>query len=132
MVIKESHNTPYLELNCENSTLTIVGKSYPEHPEEFYDPVTKEINKCKDFLKAKPIKIKLAIEILNSVSTKYLFQLIKNIYESSNMVSVMWYYEDDDESMLGEGEYFKYHFPQSKFELIGVEDLRKYDSIDLS
>ncbi len=125
MVIEESHNTPYVELDHKNCILTIIGKSYPEHPTEFYDPVVKEIDKCKDNIKGKSIKIKLAIEILNSVSTKYLFQLIKNIYNSSKTMNVSWYYEDDDESMLGEGEYFKEHFPKSNFKLIGVEDLRK-------
>jgi hypothetical protein len=38
---------------------------------------------------------------------------------------VSWYYESDDESMLEEGNYLKSSFPNSKFKLIEVEDLRK-------
>ena len=120
MVIKSELSTPYVKLDKETCTLTIIGKSYPEHPSLFYDPIVEEIDKSK-------ITIKIALEILNSVSTKYLFHLVKELYESAMETEVNWYYESDDESMLEEGNYLKSSFPKSNFNLIGVGDLRNID-----
>jgi hypothetical protein len=125
MLIREESTTPYVKLDKENCILTIIGKSYPEHPSLFYDPIVEEIDKCKESLTNSKIILNIALEILNSVSTKYLFHLIKELYESAMETEVNWYYESDDESMLEEGSYLESSFPKSKFQLIGVEDLRK-------
>lgn len=125
MIIKEELNTPYVKLDKENCTFTLIGKSYPEHPELFYDPIVKEIDECKEGLTNSKITINIALEIINSISTKLLFQLIKDLYESSMDMEVNWYYEDDDESMLEEGNYLKLLLPRSNFKFIGVGDLRK-------
>lgn len=124
-IIQESPTTPYIKLDSEECTLTIIGKSYPEYSTMFYEPILKEIEKCKDKLIDKKIIIKVSLEILNSISTKYLFHLMKIIYQSSNEMQVSWYYEEDDECMREEGKYFKSFFPKSDFRLIGVEDLRE-------
>jgi hypothetical protein len=125
MLIREESTTPYVKLDKENCRLTIIGKSYPEHPSLFYDPIVEEIDKCKSDLSKSKITIRIALEILNSVSTKYLFHLIKELYDSAMETEVDWYYEEDDESMLEEGNYLKSSFPKSNFNLMGVEDLRE-------
>ena len=125
MIVKEEFNTPYVKLDKENCILTIIGKSYPDHPSLFYGPIVKEFERCKVGLTNTKIIINIALEILNSVSTKYLFHLIKDLYESSMVTEVNWYYEEDDESMLEEGAYLESLLPESNFKLIGVEDLRK-------
>jgi len=125
MLIREEPTTPYVKLDKENCILTIIGKSYPEHPTLFYGPIVDEIDKCKESLTNSKIILNIALEILNSVSTKYLFHVIKELYESARETEVNWYYENDDESMLEEGSYLESSFPKSNFKLIGVEDLRK-------
>ena len=62
---------------------------------------------------------------MNSGSTKYIFRLVKDLYELSTDMEILWYYEVDDESMLEEGQIYEESFPNSKFKLIEVEDLRK-------
>ena len=124
MEIKEGANTPYVKLDKENCVLTFMGKSYPEHPDTFYEPILAEIEKCKESLTNSKITFNIALEMLNSVSTKYLFHLVKDLYESAMDTEVNWYYEDDDESMLEEGNYLKLLLPRSNFKLIGVGDLR--------
>jgi hypothetical protein len=125
MIIKEGLNTPYIKLDKESCKLTIIGKSYPEDASLFYTPLVEEIETCKKDLKESKITIKIALEIMNSVSTKYLFQVIKEIYSLAKETEINWYYEADDECMLEEGGYFEESFPNSKFKLIEVEDLRK-------
>ena len=125
MIIKEGLNTPYIKLDKESCKLTIIGKSYPEDATLFYTPLVEEIDKCKSDLSKSKITIKIALEIMNSVSTKYLFQVIKEIYESAKETVIDWYYEEEDEDMEEAGENFKSSFPKSNFNLIEVGDLRK-------
>jgi hypothetical protein len=124
MEIKEELSTPYVKLDKENCILTFIGKSYPEHPSLFYDPIVEEVDKCKGSLVNSKITINIALEILNSISTKYLFHLIKGLYKSAMETEIKWYYEKDDESMLEEGNYLESLLPESNFKLIGVDDLR--------
>ena len=64
------------------------------------------------------------MNLLQESSQKYLFHLVKELYESAMETEVNWYYEEDDESMLEEGNYLKSSLPKSNFNLIGVLDLR--------
>lgn len=125
MIIKERSNTPYIKLDKEFCKLTIMGKSYPEDASLFYIPLVEEIETCKKDLSKSKITIKIALEIMNSVSTKYLLQIIKEIYESAKETEINWYYEADDECMLEEGSYFEDSFPDSNFKLIKVKNLRE-------
>ena len=124
MEIKEELSTPYVKLDKKNCTLTFIGKSYPEHPDTFYDPIVEEVEKCKENLTNSNITINIALEILNSVSTKYLFHLVKGLYKSAKETEIKWYYEKDDESMLEEGNYLESLLPKSNFKFISVDDLR--------
>ena len=122
---KSDSNTPYVKLDMEGGNLIIIGRSYPEHPELFYDPLLLEVSKYKGQLKLPNFTLKIALEIMNSGSTKYIFRLVKDLYELSTGMEIIWYYEVDDESMLEEGQIYEESFPNSKFKLIEVEDLRK-------
>lgn len=124
MEVKEKLNTPYVKLDKENCTITFMGKSYPEHPDTFYEPIVKEVKNCKESLTSSKITFNIALEILNSVSTKYIFHIVKDLYELAMDTEVNWYYEKDDESMLEEGNYLKSLLPGSNFKLISVKDLR--------
>ena len=125
MITKGGLNTPYIKLDKENCKLTIIGKSYPEDASLFYTPLVEEIETCKKDLEKSKITIKIALEIMNSVSAKYVFHIIKNIYESAKETDIIWYYEVDDECMLEEGGYFEESFPNSNFKLIEVKNLRE-------
>jgi hypothetical protein len=126
MVTQAGINTPYVKLDKENCTLSIMGKCYPENPTLFYKPIFEEINKCKEHLTNPKITFKIALEVINSVSTKYLFYLVKVLHESpSSELEIYWYYEHDDECMFDEGNYFKTSLPKLNFHLVEVDDLRK-------
>lgn len=125
MEIKASLNKPYIFLDKGKCTLTIKGKSYPEHPGEFYQPILEEIIKCSDYMESSSITIDLGLEIMNSLSTKYIYKIIKEIDDTSKKLNVNWYYEEDDEDMKEEGGMFKSSFPYVEFKLISIEDINK-------
>jgi len=123
MEIKALGNKPYVKLDKENCTLTIKGKSYPEHPSTFYDPILEELGKCSEHMEGVIITIDLALEIMNSVSTKYIYHMIKTVNGSARNLIINWYYEEDDEDMKEEAKLFQSAFPNSEFNIICVEDL---------
>lgn len=123
MEIQASGNKPYIKLDKENCTLTLKGKSYPEHPSTFYEPILEELEKCSEHMEGAVITIDLALEIMNSVSTKYIYHMIKTINETAKNITINWYYEEDDEDMKEEGKLFSGAFKNVHFKLHSVEDL---------
>lgn len=120
-------NKPYVKLDKENCIITFKGKSYPEHPSTFYEPIIEELNKCSDHMEGEIITINLALEIMNSISTKYIYNIIKSIDESSKKLNINWYYEEDDDDMKEEGYVFKNFFKNSNFNIIlttSINDLK--------
>ena len=125
MVIISSPNTPYVKLDVGSCTLSVSGKSYPEDPSLFYDPIVLEINKCINKLKTKEITIKFTLEMVSSTSIRYLFNLVRNLYKSPTNVVFYWYYESDDIDMLEQGQDFQTSLPKLDFHLIGVDEFNK-------
>ncbi len=123
MEIEAHLNNPYVKLDKENCILTIKGKSYPEHPSIFYTPIRKELEKCSDYMESNDVTINLGLEIINSVSSKYIYDIVLTIYNLSKNLNINWYYENDDEDMKEESEIFKSTFPNSNFNIISVEDI---------
>ena len=91
--------------------------------------IVKEVEECRESLTNSKITINISLEILNSISTKSLFQIIKDLYEYSMGTEVNWYYEEYDENMLEEGCDLKELLPKAKFNLISVKDLRKVEGL---
>jgi hypothetical protein len=123
MEIRAHLNKPYVKLDKENCIITFKGKSYPEHPSTFYDPIVEELNKCSEHMEGEIITINLALEIMNSVSTKYIYNIINYINKSTKELNINWYYEEDDEDMKEEGYMFKNSFKNSNFNIIPITDI---------
>jgi len=125
MEIKSTRNTPYIHLDKENCLLEIKGMSYPEHPEYFYKPVIEEINGCLHYLQDEDVTINIILEMMNSTSQKYILFMIKDFVNSPNNIIVNWYYEEDDEDMEEEGMVFQDSFPNIKFNLCKIKDIKE-------
>ncbi len=123
MEIKAHLNKPYVFLDKGKCTLTVKGRSYPEHPDEFYKPILEEVIKCSDYMEGSDITINLALEIMNSLSAKYIYKILKEIETTSRTLVINWYYEDDDEDMKEEGMIFNSAFKYAKFHLKEVKDI---------
>lgn len=109
LIVNETQNTPGVNFNPFDGILAMEGKSIPEKPDEFYNPLLDWINQYfEDPRNLTLIKIKL--EYINSSSTKYMlsmFRSIKQYYEKGHDCRVDWYYEEDDEPILDMGKHFQ-------------------------
>jgi len=91
-----------------NGTFRIEGRSIPEDASLFYARVVEWIEK---YLRINnPVTtIDIALEYLNSGTSKYILQILKLLKESEDndhKLFVNWYYETGDDDILERGEYY--------------------------
>lgn len=107
--IQPTFNTPTIDFNAETGKLFLKGRSIPEDPGEFYERIFYWLEEY--FSKSpKETELEFQIEYANSGSTKYLLEILKEIYRLSSEgknVRVIWCFEEDDESIEELGELFR-------------------------
>ena len=100
-------NSPQIDFNPDTGLLKIVGRSIPENPVKFYQPVEDWII---NYLKNNPKNLTLYIHLdyLNTHSTECVLILLKKLdayfKDSESNVKVSWNFDEDDEDMLALGE----------------------------
>lgn len=109
LAIKETIFTPSVKILSEEHRIVISGQSRLEDPATFYEELTAvldtNINEIKTYL-----SIDFTLSYLNSSSSKWLFHILKGIrnsFQGKKLITINWYYEEDDDSMLESGEVFQ-------------------------
>jgi len=118
--IEETKYTPKIDLNCEEGTVSIVGKSYPENTFEFYEPVMKWLEEYFANDAKETTTINFEIIYFNSSSSKLFFDLFDLLEENkeTNNIIINWLYDEENESALEAGEDFQEDFETLKINLI--------------
>lgn len=119
--IEPTVKTPGIKFDSNNGTITIMGISIPEDPQEFFEPLNTQLDKYilnpseNTFLDFK-------LEYFNTSTTLIIRNLIRKLRDISDKTNfkVRWYFETDDEDMEEAGEEFKMLFNKIDFEIIGV------------
>ena len=123
LIIKATDKTPSINFNAKTGLLQIHGYSLPENSFEFYDPIIKWLDKYTD-APNKKTEFDFRLVVLNTSSSKMfidIFRKINMLVEQNNSeVSVVWYYEIDDEDMHELALQYK-EFSKAKFKIIGTE-----------
>jgi hypothetical protein len=109
LAIKETIFTPSVKILSDEHRIVISGQSRLEDPTSFYEELTvvldENINEFKTTL-----SIDFFLNYINSSSSKWLFHLLKGIqnkYSGKKLITINWYFESDDDSMLEAGEVFQ-------------------------
>ena len=107
--IKETPRTPMIRYNPGKNKIEIRGKSIPEDPRDFFNPVLKWF---EDFTSSPPEKtdVDVKLEYFNTSSSKTFLQIFKkleNIAKRKKKVNINWYYEVDDYDMKECGEDYR-------------------------
>ena len=107
LLIEGKLNSPTVNFDLNSGLLNLVGRSIPENPVKFYQPLE---NWISSFLDTNPEKVELFIylDYLNTHSTECVLILIKKLesyYATTNYdVKVIWNLDVDDEDMQILGE----------------------------
>ena len=97
--VDPTRRTPRIVL--EPGRIFIVGRSIPENPSEFYRPVYDWISRYIQ-INGHRTRIELGFEYINTSSTKWIYNIIKEISGMNNLADsarIIWYYDKGDEDM---------------------------------
>ena len=107
LTLEEQFNLPNVDFNPSSGLLKIIGRSIPENPVKFYQPI---FNWLVEFIESNPKDLILFIHLdyLNTHSTECVLMLMKkmqNYYQANNTnVKVVWNFDEDDEDLESLGE----------------------------
>lgn len=107
--LKETEDTPQVVFDISKNEFKISGKSLPEDPAEFYEPIIAWLSTY--IKKPNPItEFKINIEYFNSGSVKQimvLLTMLEEIISTGNKIKIIWYYDKNDDLMEIKGNEFK-------------------------
>ena len=108
-LIKETLFTPSVSIFNDEHRIVISGQSRLEDPSTFFEELTalldRNINEFKTHM-----SIDFSLNYLNSSSSKWLFHILKGIqgkFQGKKLITINWFYDEDDDSMLEAGEVFQ-------------------------
>lgn len=108
LVIEQKMTSPAVNFNAENGLLEITGRSIPEHPVKFYQPIE---NWLENYLATSPSKVTLHVflDYLNTHSTECMLLIMKALKKyanksAANTAQVEWLFDEDDEDMESLGQ----------------------------
>tara|TARA_B100000809_G_scaffold84309_2_gene82749 strand:+ start:6373 stop:6759 length:387 start_codon:yes stop_codon:yes gene_type:complete len=109
LILERQLNFPSINFDPNSGMLKIIGRSIPEDPVNFYQPLE---NWISDFIDTKPETLTLFIylDYLNTHSTECVLILIKKIdifyKDNKTNVKVVWNFDEDDEDLEDLGDEF--------------------------
>lgn len=98
--------SPKVLFSPKKGILEIKGRSSPENPVKFYEP----LNELLDiFIQngSDSLVVNLELDYFNTSSSKCLYEILKRVYTMVSMgkeLKINWFYEEDDEDILEAGE----------------------------
>ncbi len=101
--------TPTITFDLNGGSLEVIGRSIPENPIEFYQPLFEALDKYEKMGKTST-SVNIKLEYYNSSSSKCILDMLKkleHIHGTGNHVTINWFYEEEDENMLLAGEDYK-------------------------
>ncbi len=107
MKIEATGHTPSVRI--ENGIIEIKGRSIPEDSHDFYAPI---VHLIQEYLKDphENTVLQFHFEYINSGSKKYITNILytfNEFYLQGKDVTILWYYDSDDESMEELGNDFQ-------------------------
>ena len=116
--------TPWISL--QPGRIFIMGRSIPENPGDFYRPVHAWVSEYSKSHIEKS-KIDLGFEYINTSSTKWIFNILKELSEIKEVaenVRITWYYEQGDEDMCELGFILR-SLIECPFIIVEVDEMNK-------
>ena len=107
--IEETSRTPGIRYIPEKNKIEIKGKSIPEDPRDFFNPV---LDWFENFASSPPenTEVDVKLEYFNTSASKTFLQIFKkleDIPKKKGKVRINWYYEVDDYDMKECGEDYR-------------------------
>ena len=107
LYISATSATPEVDFRFDNHELNLRGESYPENAQAFYGPILDAINSYLAQQQSGHITLNIQLAYFNSSSTKVLLELFALFNEAAVRgcyVTLNWFYDEDDDTILEFGQ----------------------------
>ena len=107
LYIAATASSPEVSFDFDQHQLSIRGESYPENAAAFYGNIIKSLRDYLTACNAENITVDIALVYFNSSSTKMLFNIFEALNEaqrSGNFITVNWYHDEEDDTILEFGQ----------------------------
>jgi hypothetical protein len=113
--IKPTADTPRVNFDSDSAVLLLEGRSLPENPHIFFDPLFKW---AEEYTLEKMV-VSFRLEYFNTASSKQIFNFLKLLRGNQNIkdLTIRWHYEEGDYDSLETGQQFQ-SILKIKFEFI--------------
>lgn len=121
LILEETKYTPSINLDAQNGTFELVGKSYPENTFEFYKPMMDWTEEYFSSCSQDKTVVNMEIIYFNSSSSKLFFDffdLLEEAHNDGKSIEINWIYDEENEAALEAGEDFKEDFEELNFNLV--------------
>lgn len=123
--LEESPLTPEINFDADLGLLEFKGKSIPDNPLEFFQPIMEWLENYAGNPKQETT-VNIYLFYFNSASSKYLldfFKQLEQLHDSGRSdVTINWHYEKIDENSMEDGQDFM-EVLELPFNLVEVEEL---------
>jgi hypothetical protein len=101
--ISGAADTPHV-LCSANGEMILKGRSLPENPASFYEPI---LIWASDY-ELDSILLTFKMEYLNTASSKQIFELLRRFIQNTKVkkLNIHWYYEEGDSDSFDTGMHF--------------------------
>jgi protein tyrosine phosphatase len=109
LIIKQTNETPDIELNAPNGTFSFIGKSFPENVNDFYGETLKYLELYVQQPQEKTI-LEFYWLYFNTATSKIIVKIImllKSVTKQGKAFEINWKCSKDDDLMIEKGEEFK-------------------------
>jgi hypothetical protein len=108
-ICEKTYSTPKVQLAYKTGVFRIEGRSIPENPAIFFEPV---LNWLNDYFTQTPqsAKFDFKLDYINSGSSKSIMAILKLLFkfhEKGIDIIVNWHYDEDDESIRDLGKHYQ-------------------------
>lgn len=125
LIVEPTKYTPRILFDPETHILEINGDSYPENISGFYDSVFEWLERYFREIRREPVTINVSMTYFNSSSSKMLlnfFDMLEDAAQNGADITINWYYDEENETILEYGEEFQEDIVSLTFNLKKCED----------
>lgn len=121
MFVEGTESTPEIRVEA-SGRIALSGESFPENVTAFYQPFFDKLEELER--SGTPLSVDFRLIYFNSSSVKILFNLFDRLEElaaNGRDVTVNWYYQEDDDTIMEFGEEFSEELEHVRFQLLETE-----------
>ncbi|MDR3430182.1 MULTISPECIES: DUF1987 domain-containing protein [Silvimonas] len=107
LFIAATPTSPEVDFRFSQHVLSLKGESYPENAAAFYGEIIANVRTYLAGCQQANIEVNVALAYFNSSSTKVLFNLFDAFNQAAlmgNHVTLNWYHDEDDDTILEFGQ----------------------------